>query len=328
MSAPLCFLLRLSSLCAVAVVDGTQLKAGEPNLARIFVDIADLQPASQTCRTRALVEFERRFCGSDKEEPTGKPILVNDRELTCTLLDWRTKSGRHLTEEQKARAIVLVKAAHVQFEQTADAFAADAQLELEHAAKRLKPAAAPAAESEAPQTPVRESNASLLVFGQSFDPNDTGYSPMASNTPPVNAALDDARAREQRELHAERSVSRWLKLYKPDLKAEFADLRSYDVVEDLMFRPVGNIYGNLTRDLCGKPHPAYGYLPLMATSSPYQIGSLMAESFCERMLSCANLVMPEGSTLLGDEELEMLVLLKMNRDFMTYCRVRYPALPK
>ena len=33
-----------------------------------------------------------------------------------------------------------------------------------------------------------------------------------------------------------------------------------------------------------------------------QIGALMAESFCERVLSAANLVVDEGNTLLNDEE--------------------------
>ena len=32
------------------------------------------------------------------------------------------------------------------------------------------------------------------------------------------------------------------------------------------------------------------------------IGTLMAESFCERVLSCANLVVTDGNTLLDDPE--------------------------
>lgn len=32
----------------------------------------------------------------------------------------------------------------------------------------------------------------------------------------------------------------------------------------------------------------------------------------------------EGNTLLGDDELEKLVILKMNRDFMSYMRQHYP----
>ena len=60
----------------------------------------------------------------------------------------------------------------------------------------------------------------------------------------------------------------------------------------------------------------YGFLPLMASCSDGEIGALNAESFSERILSNAN----DGNTLLGDEELEMLVVLRMNRDFMEFMR--------
>jgi len=36
--------------------------------------------------------------------------------------------------------------------------------------------------------------------------------------------------------------------------------------------------------------------------------------------------MTDGNTLLGDEELEMLVILRMNRDFMKFMRDNYSDL--
>ena len=45
----------------------------------------------------------------------------------------------------------------------------------------------------------------------------------------------------------------------------------------------------------------YGYIPLMASCSYGQIGALNAESFCERVLSCANNVLTEGNSLLSDD---------------------------
>ena len=68
----------------------------------------------------------------------------------------------------------------------------------------------------------------------------------------------------------------------------------------------------------------YGWIPLLASCTYAQIGALNAESFCERVLSCANLVLTEGNTLLDDEEIEMLVILRMNRDFMEFMRTNYP----
>lgn len=54
----------------------------------------------------------------------------------------------------------------------------------------------------------------------------------------------------------------------------------------------------------------YGFILIMASYG--QIGTLNAESFCERVLRCAGHVLTEGNTLLDDEELEMLVILRMN----------------
>ncbi len=54
----------------------------------------------------------------------------------------------------------------------------------------------------------------------------------------------------------------------------------------------------------------YGLLPTMASCSKYQLGVLNAESFCERCLSCANMVVTDGNILLQDDEVKMLVILR------------------
>ena len=63
----------------------------------------------------------------------------------------------------------------------------------------------------------------------------------------------------------------------------------------------------------------------MASSSVGQIGALNAESFCERVISAANLVVDTGNTLLGDEEVEMLAILRVNRPFMEFMRATYSS---
>eukprot|EP00732_Lithocolla_globosa_P005761 Lithocolla_globosa_v1_NODE_6205_length_1122_cov_61.683224.p1 type:complete len:109 gc:universal NODE_6205_length_1122_cov_61.683224:885-559(-) len=69
-------------------------------------------------------------------------------------------------------------------------------------------------------------------------------------------------------------------------------------------------------------------IPLMASCSPSQIGALNAESFCERVISQGNLVMNDGNTLISDEELEMLVVLRINRKFMEFMRGHYNHLSR
>ena len=66
----------------------------------------------------------------------------------------------------------------------------------------------------------------------------------------------------------------------------------------------------------------------LAKSSPYQIGALNAESYCERVLRCAGHVLTEGNTLLSDSKVEKLVILRMNRDFMVHMRKHYRHLIK
>ena len=69
----------------------------------------------------------------------------------------------------------------------------------------------------------------------------------------------------------------------------------------------------------------YGHLPHMASCSKGQIGALNAESFCERVLSCANMVITDGNTLLNDPETIKLTILRMNREFMEHMRASYNA---
>ena len=61
----------------------------------------------------------------------------------------------------------------------------------------------------------------------------------------------------------------------------------------------------------------------MASCSYASIGALNAESFCERVLSAANLVVTDGNTLLSSEEVEMLSVLRINRRFMQIMRSLY-----
>ena len=67
----------------------------------------------------------------------------------------------------------------------------------------------------------------------------------------------------------------------------------------------------------------YGLIPLMASCSYASLGALNAESFCERVLSAANLVVTDGNTLLAPEEVEMLSVLRMNRGYMENSRSKY-----
>ncbi len=70
----------------------------------------------------------------------------------------------------------------------------------------------------------------------------------------------------------------------------------------------------------------FGYLPRMTLEN---IGTLNAESFCERTLSCVNLIVTDLHTSLSHHEvrmLEMLTMLLMNVSLMEYMRTEYDNL--
>ena len=57
------------------------------------------------------------------------------------------------------------------------------------------------------------------------------------------------------------------------------------------------------------------------------LGSLNTESFCECVLSCVKLVVSDLHVSLKAEEIHMLVMLRMNHEFMEYMRESYPDTP-
>ena len=62
----------------------------------------------------------------------------------------------------------------------------------------------------------------------------------------------------------------------------------------------------------------------MATTSRGSIAQNTAVSFCERINSAANQTVTKGNTLLGYDEVNMLMVLRVNRKFMAYMRKRHP----
>jgi|AntAceMinimDraft_5_1070358.scaffolds.fasta_scaffold229156_1 hypothetical protein len=53
------------------------------------------------------------------------------------------------------------------------------------------------------------------------------------------------------------------------------------------------------------------------------IGTFQASSFCERINSCANHAFTTGNTALDSKNFSILVVLKMNREFMGFMRENY-----
>ena len=69
----------------------------------------------------------------------------------------------------------------------------------------------------------------------------------------------------------------------------------------------------------------FGYLlPMMSVPT---LGVLNTESFCERVLSCVKLVVSDLHVSLKDDEIRILVMVRMNHDFVEYKRASNPDTP-
>ena len=147
----------------------------------------------------------------------------------------------------------------------------------------------------------------------------SGDEPAKEDTGPYDEAdappMVDARLGTLSEAH--KAFRAWRKL-PVNWDEEFPELAGEGGVDqmELLHVDIGKLYrrfgdADVERRL-------FGYIPLMASSSFGQLGALNAESFCERVLSCAGMVLSEGNTLLGSEECEMLTILRMNRTFIEH----------
>ena len=66
----------------------------------------------------------------------------------------------------------------------------------------------------------------------------------------------------------------------------------------------------------------------MCRLSPCQLGALNAQSFVERMNSCAKLIVSDKRTNLNHGLIDKLVVLRMNQKFMIYCRGKNSKMKK
>ena len=102
----------------------------------------------------------------------------------------------------------------------------------------------------------------------------------------------------------------------------------YDLMTDLLDTNMFKVYSDILRSESlriqyGKS-AKFGYLPMMVVAT---LGALNTESFCERVLSCVKLVVSDLHVSLKAEEIHILVMLRMNHEFIEYMRMSYPDTP-
>ena len=282
-------------------------------LPRVKKDVDSFSDTGRECLRRAQVEGERRFCHNKTEEPTGvdEPVPT-ERESMALCLDFRTLGGTGVRSRVLHDGHLKLKMLYLEFATTARAFT-----------EATAPAAAAAMEEDLEDGLEEENDESHIRSLWSVE-LDEGAKLLAH---PEEKITPDYKKLDGEEFA--RSFANWVKFGSNiDWRKEFPDELAnkpegyhLDPIEDLMHLDVGRIYRRLEDDF-----PTYGHLPRMARSSRASIAALPAESYCERCISAGNLIMNKGNTLLSDEDVDMLVALRMNRAFMEHMRKKHPDL--
>ena len=107
----------------------------------------------------------------------------------------------------------------------------------------------------------------------------------------------------------------------PEAKGKTND--ELDLVEDLMNLDMGVLYTHLEKMDTGRQ--LYGWIPSMACNSYWPARGSERRELLRARAQLREQRGDHGNTLLSDEEVEMLVILRMNRDFMSFMREHYGA---
>jgi len=290
-------------------------------LVRPPMRVSDFTATGRKCLERARLEGERRFCNNKTEHVDGAlPVVFGDNELLATLLDIRTVHCKHLTKTQRNHATEIYKTEYVKYYRVVEKFEAEV-------ASRKKAAVTAAAEDE-----VVEVEDNLPVPSRPVYMGITNDNAWSDDEPEEVEEVEDV-VHEMSDAQITDIATEVLKNFrtmKIDWRKEFPDAvfpahpAQLDIFNDLMQLNPGKVYMRLeSSDVDRKK---YGLISRMAAGSKGCIGFLPAASFCERVNSVAKDVMTDAHTLMCDEALEMLVVLRINRKFMEYMRSKYNSL--
>lgn len=266
-------------------------------LVRKEVPDSEMTLVGQECKRRALIAMERRFAGSEIEAPNpDAKIEFSDRQLLAMLFDPRTAGQKLLSPESIERAKVLYVQTYVHYGMT-----------IWENRKTEVPAVASVAPSN-----------STFAFAIGIpDPTPSsgglGFFDMADTEDG-----DDTAERVRLENEAKTSLNAYMTHcsqinWRPYIEKTEGTI---DLIGDLLSVDVGSMVQQL------KGTPAFGLIPKLALDSSFNIGTVNAESFCERVLSHANILVGDRNVRLNDEEIEMIVILRMNIKFMAWCRAQ------
>ena len=124
---------------------------------------------------------------------------------------------------------------------------------------------------------------------------------------------------EAADIEFEKVASNWIE-FKPKCKKMFTK-KELNLHNNERLCLCNNLWGVNMKVLVDKmieesgSERKFGCLPEMCTKSPVQLGALTSESFSERMISNDNLLVDPHPLKFGDDMIDKLVVLRVNKTF-------------
>jgi len=315
----------------IKLVDTSKLKNNtSPRPLRTPVKVEDLSELGKTVLNRAKLEAERRFCGNKTEEVTGNPVEVSNEDLLCMVLDPRCvpllHSSKLLKDTDKKRAEKLLKEEYIAVglevwkgRESATVVVSDDAVDGKDAAKGQT--------GKKSSGTVTSGLSMVLMFEGEAMEFDLGP---GEEEKEVECEDDETLERKRLEGEFEEAYVNWKGLIRKTKWIDYMleqkkreiqeEQRAIDILEDLVDAQMMLLFKQIVTDEQIRHKKLYGLLPLLASC---HLRALNSESFCKRVISCANNVVTKLHTRLAPDLIEKLVVLRMNKGFMEYMRQRY-----
>ena len=321
----------------LSVVDRSKVTAS-PNLPRIDRKVSELTQVGKECLNRAKLEAERRYCGNKGETLNNASVVPNDQEMLAMMLDPRTVGSAAVLLSGTANKKTLLQLLRTQYGIYSlrawkfDREKKEAKSNLDLALAIIVEEEPKEAELGVPAPPAppvfQDPNTAKDEWSDSDD--DMDDSDQLEDTAPTAKELEadfDQKFKAFRKhcikidwrnafpqgrslnLPAAPAQGKPFVSFGPDTLLAMWDLNVLDILKDMIKK-------DPNRSL-------FGHLPHMATSTRGSVGSLMASSYCERVNSCANLVLTDGNSCLDEKEVNMSVVLRMNKGEVHAIRVQW-----
>jgi hypothetical protein len=280
---------------------------------------AELTDIGRTVLERMTLEMERRYCNNKTENLTGNRLIMKYAEMLSTMIDPRTMTCLHLPDRRRKQRRdmymkkltdayeVYAKKALAWYRGAAADEADDEEVDDEDDDKND--------EAEGDDDESEAHRPAPLATGFSDDEDeDMATTPSTRPSKPPAAAVEPPRDwKEEFKTHYKNHRIRCAQI---NWRTEFPELNlpaegELSMLDDLVHADLTKIMNRLIDE--DPDRSRFGFIPHMATGFEGSVASLLASSFSERVNSCANLVLTDGNSLLGHDEMGKLVVLRMNR---------------